>query len=67
MPDPIKLEFSGQFPGEGIVEELIKFLNSGRANMSQQNRDDWDHLGYVMAKGWHNWWISKGWPGENVP
>jgi hypothetical protein len=66
MPDPIKLEIGGTLPGESIVSGLIQLQNTTRATMSQKNRDDWDHLSYVMIKGWHNWWVANGWPGEKI-
>ena len=67
MADPIKLEIAGKLPGEEIVVEIIRFMATERATMSQENRDKWDALNYAMLKGWHNWWISMGWPGEKVP
>ena len=67
MPDPINLEIGGNLPGESIVAGVLQLLNTNRATMSQENRDHWDKLGFLMVKGWHNWWVDNGWPGEKMP
>jgi len=65
MPE-IKLTASGQLPGEALIVALLNHAATTRQTMSQENRDRWDHLQYVMLKGWHNFWISLGWPGEKI-
>jgi len=62
----LKLDIGGTLPGEQLLVKLLEAYESSRANMSQENRDGWDKLILAQAKGWHNWWIGMGWPGEKV-
>lgn len=66
MAEPTELKIGMTLPGEALLMKMLDVYEKSRANMSEQNRNDWDRLIYVAAKGWHNWWISIGWPGEKV-
>jgi hypothetical protein len=53
-------------PGEAVIAALLNFATAHRATMSQENRDAFDKLHIAMLRGWHNFWVSIGWPGEKV-
>ncbi len=61
-----KLTASGQAPGESIVTAALEYARAFRETMSQENRDAYDKILIAMLRGWHNFWISIGWPGEKV-
>ncbi len=63
MPD---LNIKGELPGEGLVTAVLEYITVSRETMSQDNRDKWDAIGYMLFKGWHNWWVDQGWPGEKI-
>lgn len=62
----LKLSMEGKLPGEGLIVALIENNTVRRATMSQANRDEADRILNAMLKGWHNWWVLQGWPGESV-
>ncbi len=62
----IKFDINAPLPGQGIAEKLIKAGIKDRETMSQPNRDEFDRVRLAMLRGWHNFWISIGWPGEKV-
>jgi hypothetical protein len=68
MPDiePRTLDFKMGLPGEGAFVALMTYLTKRRETMSQSNRDEADRIETAMLRGWHNWWVSLGWPGEKV-
>lgn len=59
------LKISGQLPGEGAVVAITNAIASGRANMSQENRDRWDALQIKIAEDtyrlWRSIWERAGW------
>lgn len=65
MPD-FKLEIGAELPAQGLVEKLTELIIKDRETMSQANRDEFDRIRIAMLKGWHNWWVMMGWPGEKV-
>ena len=68
MPESplFQLNASGQAPGEGLIIAILNYAQAHRETMSQENRDKYDKITNAMLKGWHNWWVSIGWPGEKV-
>ena len=68
MPEraAVKLDIGASLPGEAIVVELLKLAQTNRETMSQSNRDEFDRIWLAQWKGWHNWWVAAGWPGEKV-
>lgn len=62
----IKVDFSATVPGEALVIKLLDTYDKARANMKEETRDGWDKLVLSQARGWHNHWVSLGWPGEKV-
>lgn len=59
------LKISGQLPGEGAVVAITNAIASGRASMSQENRDRWDALQIKIAEDtyrlWRSIWERAGW------
>ncbi len=66
MPDPVKVDLAVAFPGETVLVKLLDVWEKSRANMAADTRDGWDKLALAMGRGWHNWCIDHGWPGERV-
>lgn len=66
MPDPLKLEVGVSLPGEQLLIKALDVYEKRMANMDEETRKGWDRLLLAMSSGWHNWWISIGWPGEKV-
>lgn len=71
MPDTqpsavIDLTVSGKLPGEEAFASLMYYLAKRRETMSQANRDEADRIENAMLRGWHNWWVGLGWPGEKL-
>jgi hypothetical protein len=66
MLDPVKVEINAAFPGETVLIKLLDTYDKSRESMEKGTRDGWDKFALVLAKGWHNWWIDHGWPGEKV-
>lgn len=66
MPDPVKVEIGATFPGEAVLVKLLDTYDKSRENMKEDTRDGWDKFVLALGKGWHNWWIEHGWPGEKV-
>lgn len=54
------------FPGEAIVINVLELIAKYRDTMSQENRDNWDKLGFAIVKAWHNQAVALGWPGEKI-
>jgi len=61
-----KLDIGGSLPGEKLVASLLEWDTARRGKMSDANRDLADKIVLSMIRGWHNWWVSIGWPGEKV-
>lgn len=61
-----KLDIGGTLPGEKLVTALLEWDTARRGKMSDENRDLADKIMLSMVKGWHNWWVSIGWPGEKI-
>jgi hypothetical protein len=61
-----KLDIGGTLPGEKLVTALLEWDTARRANMSEENRALSDRILLTMIKGWHNFWVSIGWPGEKI-
>lgn len=66
--DPVNINFTagGKLPGEDLLVSILTFVTKNRETMSQENRDKYDAIQVAMLKGWHNWWVTNGWPGEKV-
>ena len=65
MPE-LKLDIGASLPGENLLVKLLDVYEKSREGMSETNRNGWDALILAQARGWHNWWIGMGWPGEKV-
>jgi hypothetical protein len=61
-----KLEIGATLPGEAMVSAIIHSFTVARESMSQDNRDAFDRIQIAMLRGWVNWWVERGWPGEKV-
>ena len=57
---------AGQLPGEALLVSILDYAAKCRETMSQENRDAYDRINIAMLKGWHNFWVSTGWPGEKI-
>ena len=66
MPEEFKFTAGAQLPGEALVVAILTFMSKHRETMSQENRDVWDKVQISQLRGWTNYWISLGWPGEKV-
>jgi len=67
MSETIDFKVSGQLPGEALVVAMLNYATTARETMSQANRDNWDNIGYIMLKNWHNYWVGNlNWPGEKI-
>ena len=66
MPDPVKFELGMTLPGEALLIKMFDSYDKARGNMKEDTRDGWDRLLLAQARGWHNGWVSIGWPGERV-
>lgn len=66
MPDQFKFELGMKLPGEELFIKLLDSYDKARADMKEETRDGWDRLWLAQARGWHNGWVSLGWPGEKV-
>lgn len=62
----LKLDIGGSLPGEKLVTALLEWDTARRGKMSDENRDLSDKIMLSMIRGWHNWWVGMGWPGEKV-
>lgn len=62
----LTINASGQAPGEALIVAILRYAETHRATMSQENRDAYDKLTIAMMTGWHNWWVSQGWPGIKI-
>lgn len=65
MPE-FKLEVGAAMPGEALLTKLFDVNSKYRETMSQENRDKFDAVLIAMLRGWHNFWVGLGWPGEKV-
>jgi hypothetical protein len=61
-----KLDIGGSLPGEKLVTALLEWDTARRAGMTEENRALADKISLAMLRGWHNFWVSIGWPGEKV-
>ena len=66
MPDQFKFELGMKLPGEELLIKMLDTYDKTRASMTEDTRDGWDRLLLAQARGWHNGWVSLGWPGEKV-
>ena len=61
-----RLDIGGTLPGEKLMTALLQWDTERRKNMTAANLELSDKLMLSMIRGWHNWWVSIGWPGEKV-
>ncbi len=62
MPEPIdiKLNVSGNIPGEQLIIAILNYAAVARQTMSQENRDAYDKNMLDMWRRWNNFWIKVG-------
>jgi hypothetical protein len=62
MPDPldIKLNVSGNIPGEQLVVAIFNYAAVARQTMSQENRDAYDKQMLEAWRRWNDFWIKIG-------
>ena len=65
MPD-FKLEVGAKLPGQEVLNGLLDVVKTYRETMSDVNRNELDRIFIAQLRGWHNFWVSIGWPGEKV-
>lgn len=64
--DFTKIEIGAKLPGEDLAIEIIRTWRDTRTGMDAETRAAWDRIAVAQIKGWHNFWIGMGWPGEKV-
>ncbi len=60
------LNVSGQIPGEAVIVAVLSYAEKFRETMLPETRDSFDKIQLSLMKGWINWWVDRGWPGEKV-
>ena len=60
------IDFAVAFPGETAYAATANLMTAIVNKASPAVVDEAAKVALILFKGWHNWWVSMGWPGEKI-